>query len=130
MADTVDTLVLLNGKRRYRVRLLNASDGTGESSVVKVTKSALTNLNGVAPTKLSIEKIEYNIQGFSSVRLYWNHTTPDEIAFLPAGAGWIVYEPMISDPGSAGGTGDIILFTASAVNGATYDIILHVVQGN
>ena len=130
MADTVDTIVMLNGKRRYRVRLTNISDGTGESSVVKVTKSALTNLNGSAPGKLSIEKIEYSIQGFTSVRLFWNHTTPDEIAVLSVGSNWLEYDPPISDPGSAGLTGDIILTTAGAVSGATYDIILHVLIGN
>lgn len=130
MADTVDSLVMLNGRRKYRIRLACSSDGTGESAVVKVSKAALTNLNGVVPTKLNIEKIEYNIQGFSSVRLYWFHTVPDEIAFLPAGASWITYDPMLCDPGSAGQTGDILLYTIGAVSGATYDIVLHVVLGN
>lgn len=130
MVDTVDSVVLLNGKRRYRIRITNASDGTGETGVVKITKANLLNLNGVAPQKISIEKIEYNIAGFSSVRLYWNHTVPDELAFLPTGSGWITYDPPISDPASAGLTGDVVLFTASAVNGATYDIVIHAIAGN
>lgn len=132
MADTVDTLVQLNGKRRYIVRLTNVSDGTGESAVAKITKSGLTNLAGAVPSKLIVEDIQWSIQGFSSVRLFWDHTTPDEIAVLAPGNGYRSFEEAggLIDPGSAGGTGNITLTTAGAVSGATYDILLCVLLGN
>lgn len=130
MVDTVDTLVQLNGKRRYQVRFTNVSDGTGEAAVSKVVKANLTNLAGAIPGKLSIERIEWSIGGFSSVRLFWAHTTPDEITILGPGVGFMTFDPMISDPGSAGGTGDITFTTAGAAANATYSITLWVVLGN
>lgn len=129
MADTVDSTVLLNGKRKYIVHLTNVSDGTGESSVAKVTKSTLTNLAGNVPGKLSIVSVRWNIAGFSSVKLFWDHTTPDEIMML-SGAGYEEFNPPFPDPGTAGGTGNIILTTAGAISGAVYDITLEVLLGN
>ena len=128
MADSVDSTVLLNGKRKYIVHLTNVSDGTGESSVAKVTKANLTNLAGSIPGKLSVVSVRWNVGGFSSVKLYWDHTAPDEIMML-TGSGYECFDPPISDPGSAGGTGNIILTTAGAVVGAVYDITLEVLLG-
>ncbi len=132
MADTVDTLVQLNGKRRYIVRLTNVSDGTGESAVAKITKANLTNLSGAAPAKINIESIQWSVQGFSSVRLSWDHTTDDEIAVLGAGQGYRDFSEAgaLVDPGSAGDTGNVVLTTAGAVSGATYDILLVCLLGN
>jgi hypothetical protein len=126
MADTVDTLVTFAGRRRRVVRLTNISDGTGESVVAKVTKSALTGPNGSAPSKIVVEEIQYSVQGFTSVRLFWDHTVDDEIAMLGSGYGYLNHskDGGLTDPGSAGGPGDIILTTAGAVSGATYDITL------
>ncbi len=125
MADSVDSLVVYNGKRKYIVRLTNVSDGTGESAVIKVDISTLFKLDGTAPTKTSVKEIYWNIQGFSSVRLFWDHTTDDEIAML-SGSGYmdLTETPGLVDPASAGGTGDILLTTANAASGATYTIIL------
>lgn len=129
MADTVDTNVVFSGTRRYIVRLTNISDGTGESGVVKVDKSTLVNSNGVEPQALNVESIQSNIQGFSSVRLFWDHTTDDEIDVLPAGSMFRDYSQggVLKDPRSTGGTGDIILTTAGAISGATYDITLSLI---
>lgn len=125
MADTVDSIVLFAGTKRRAVRLLNISDGTGESGVVKIDKSALTGPDGTEPTKLVIEEVVWNVNGFTSVRLYWDHTTDDE-AIVLSGAGSRDYTSVggLQDPGSAGDTGDIILTTAGAVSGATYDITI------
>lgn len=123
MADTVDSIVLLGGVNKRIVRLLNISDGTGESGVVKVDKSTLIGPNGLEPGRLSIMSIQWAIQGFTSVRLYWDHTTDDEIAALSL-AGYFAYPGGLVDPASAGGTGDILLTTAGGASGATYDITL------
>lgn len=124
MADTVDSLVTLNGKHRYVIRLTNISDGTGESAVTKITKSALTNLYGVAPNKLCLVEVKWSIQGFTSVRLHWDATTDDEIVVLAAGNGWHVFEPALIDPASSGSNGNVLLTTAGAGTGATYSIEL------
>ena len=126
MADTVDSKVIFAGTRRRVVRLTNVSDATGESAVVKVDVSALTGPDGTAPTYTVVEEIQYAIQGFTSVRLFWDATTDDEIAVLPAGSGYLSYVDAggMVDPKSSGTTGDIVLTTAGAVAGATYDITL------
>ena len=123
MADTVDTKIVYQGPRYYVVRLQNVSDGTGESGVTKVTISGLTQ-GGFTPTSTAIDRIEYNINGMV-VKLYWDHTTDDEIATL-SGNGvcdWSIEGGNV-DPGSAGGTGNILLSTAGAASGDTYDITL------
>ena len=126
MADTVDTKVLYNGKRRYIVQLTNISDGTGESGVTKVDISTITT-PGFTPTYSTIDMIDYSIQGFTSVRLHWDHTTDDEIAVLPAGSGTLYYQSVGGnvDPRTAGDTGDVKLTTAGSASGNTYNIVLY-----
>jgi hypothetical protein len=127
MVDAVTSEYIFNGRRRKTLHLTNISDGTGEAAVVKADISALTFDRGTVPTGSAVDMIDYNIQGFTSVRLLWDHTTDDEIATLPAGQGcidWNAYGGK-ADPRSAGGTGDIVLTTAGAVSGATYDITIY-----
>ena len=126
MADVVDTKVLFNGTRKYSVRLTNVSDGTGEAAVIKVDISTLTGPLGIAPTAVKVKEILWSIQGFTSVRLFWDHTTDDEISVLAAGNGYANYEGVggVMDPRTTGGTGDILLTTAGTTIGSTYDITL------
>ena len=129
MADAVDTLILFKGKKRQVYRFTNVSDGTGESAVVKIDKSTLINTQGLEPAKIIIEEIQWSINGFTSVRIFWDHTTDDEAAVLGTGQGFRVTMPDVQglvDPGSAGGTGDVLFTTAGAVSGATYDILLSI----
>jgi hypothetical protein len=125
MTDTVDTIVVTNTRRKYAVRLTNRSDSTGESAVVKVDKSALTGPDGTEPSKLVLEEAEWNVQGFSYVTLLWDHTTDDEMAVL-SGSGYKDYRDFggLVDPGSAGGTGDVLLTTTGATATSSYDIFL------
>ena len=125
MADTVTSQVLFAGTKKRSVKLTNVSDGTGESDVVKVDVSALTGPDGSAPTSATVEEIWWDIQGFTSVRLEWDATTDDPIAFL-SGTGYLDFTQLggARDPKSTGTTGDIMLTTAGAVSGATYTIVL------
>jgi len=126
MADTVTVETIFSGQKRRIVHLTSISDGTGESGVAKVTLSGITFAGGV-PTYTVVDMIDYNIQGISSVRLYWDHKADDEIAILPAGGGTIDFNALGGkvDPRSAGGTGNILLTTGGATNGGTYDITIY-----
>ena len=126
MADAVSTIYLAKGPRYAIVRLTNISDGTGESAVKKVDVSALAVNGATPPTKLSIKEIQWTVQGFTYVELTWDHTTPIVADLLAPGNGYREYGllGMLNDPGGAGGTGSIMLTTAGAVSGATYDIVL------
>ena len=126
MVDTVDSKVVFAGTRKRIVKLTNISDGTGESDVVKVDVSALIGPDGTAPTYTAIEEVQWSIQGFTSVRLEWDAATDDEALILAAGNGYMNFANVggLVDPRAAGTTGDILLTTAGAVSGATYDLTL------
>lgn len=128
MTDTVGSTVLFNGKQRYSIELRNTSDGTGETNVKKVDISTLVGPlgQGQAPTHVAIEKVQYAIQGFSSVLLSFDRTSDVNALVLPAGNGLKDFSKVygLVDVGT-GDTGDVLLTTRGAVNGATYDITLH-----
>lgn len=135
MADTVHTHVLFDGERHYAVQLTCESDGTGESAVQKVDISTLDaprnpEDGSTTPcTYTNIDKIVYQVNGFNSVSLDWDHTTDDNIAIL-SGNGWIDYTKYggNTDPQSAGGTGDILLTSNGAISGASYNIVIYLVK--
>lgn len=125
MADTVNTLVLYSGQKNYVVRFTNIYVDTGETAVMKVDKSALVGPDGIEPLKLILEEMAWSIQGYTSVKIDWDHTTNDNAAVL-SGNGYRNYSDTngLVDPGSAGDTGDILFTTAGAVAGNSYDITL------
>ena len=127
MADAVTSEYVFSGRKRKILHLTSVSDGTGESAVVKADISALTVDGGKTPTYSTVDMIDFAIQGFTAVRLYWDHTTDDEIALLPAGTGTVHFGAVggKTDPKSAGGTGDIVLTTDGETSGATYDIVIY-----
>ena len=124
MADTVDSLVLVNQPPYYTVRLTNVSDGTGESAVVKVDKSTLTDLAGLEPLALDLIGIEWDVSGMA-VTLLWDHTTDDEMIVLNGQGEWDQrVDGAIRDPRSAGDTGDVLLTTTGHTSGDSYTILL------
>lgn len=124
MVDTVTSEYVYSGLRRKLLHLTNISDGTGESGVVKIDVSAITFNNGVVPTYVTVDMIEYDIQGISSVRLFFDANTDDELAILPEGSGVVDFYPYggKTDPKTTGTTGDVKLTTNGQVSGGTYDI--------
>ena len=128
MSDVVDTLTVFSGARKKVYRFTNISDGTGESTVVKIDRSTLTGPNGAVPTYIVIEELQWSIQGFSSVKLYWDHTADDEIVMLAPGNGvatWVAAGGMKPPQApSAASDGDVILTTVGAQSGATYEITM------
>lgn len=135
MADAVTTRTISNTRTHIIVHLTNISDGTGESAVIKVDKSTLLAEDDNEPASLDIEQVRWAIQGFTSVRILWDHTT-DDTALVLNNNGYDDFRNInpyihprndtssLADPRSSGGTGDIILTTAGAASGATYDITL------
>ena len=127
MADTVTTKTLFNSPRKLVVNITNLSDGTGESNVVKVDKSAFTGPNGSEPTKLVIEKIVYDVSSMR-VLLTWDQTSDETIAVLQ-GDGTIDWYKSAKHSGNVaantGGTGDILLTTATQSVGDGYNITLY-----
>lgn len=125
MADAVATNIVFKGALRYAIQMTCTSDGTGESNVIKVDISTLLNTAGQTVTYTAVEEIEWDVQGFSSVKLSWDHTT-DDVMKLLSGRGSVSYKHLgyLFDPRSTGGTGDILLTSTGAVVGATYDITL------
>jgi hypothetical protein len=122
MADVVTSQAIFTGNRRSIYSFTNVSDGTGESAVQKIDISALPG----PPTKVNIERAWWASSGMS-VKILFDHTT-DDTGFILAGVGFIKFDEFggIPDPGSAGGTGDILFTTVDHHPGDTYSIVLEV----
>ncbi len=126
MADAVTTRVILDAYPHYVVQFTNASDGTGESAVKKIDKSTLAGALGVEPLAVDIEAIQFSVEGFNYITLLWDHGTDDTVAVL-SGSNFFDYrgDGLNKDPTPRDSTGDILLTTDGAFDGASYNIILH-----
>lgn len=140
MADAVTNVVVRNGTIFHTVHLTGISDGTGETGVVKIDRSTLVGPDGTEPGGLDIAVVRWAIQGFSYVKLSWDHTT-DDVGMVLANNGYEDFRAAVdaqdsaenalnADPRSAGQTGDLLLSTVGAVSGASYDITLMVRKSN
>lgn len=120
MADAVSSQTLIDGPRNTVMKFTSTSDGTGEAAVLKVDVSALSG----APSKVTIDKIWYNVTGMVA-RLLWDATTDVTILDLQ-GDGCIdcsAFGGLYNNAG-AGVTGDIMLTTVGHTSGDSYSIIL------
>lgn len=135
-ADTVTNVgkPSLSDESKYVVHLTGISgDGAGESDIVKIDRSALLLPGAAAPTapsRINISSIRWNIQGFSYIKLAWNHTIDDTIAVL-SGNGYDNWEEAgnLIDPNTSGDVitgaiGDVQLTSIGAAAGASYDITI------
>ena len=136
MADTVDSIVYMNEYPHYGVRLLSKSDGTGESAVVKVDRSTLTDSNGLEPKALDIVHCSGIVFGANHVALNWDAATDDE-ALILFGSFFFDYSGVLfpsggplRDPLSATNVGDILLTTSGMVANGGYciDLLLRMRQ--
>lgn len=127
MADTVSTITLLDTPKRLVIKLLNLSDGTGESGVTKVDKSTYTGLNGLEPDHFIIERIEYDISGMI-VTLLTDATSDVVLARMGGtGGGHLDYREAggLSTKRGDNSPGDILLTTTAASASDSYDITLY-----
>lgn len=109
-----------DGLSRTVVSLTNASDGTGESAVLKVDVSELAG----APTRVKIMKAHFATFGMAVI-LRWDATT-DVTALVLQGAGSLDFTNVGGLPNNAGTgvTGDLLLTTLGHSAGDSYSIVL------
>jgi len=116
-----------SGWRRVEKRFTCVSDGTGETSVIKIDISELRTVSGVAPTRTAVESIRFNQKGFTSIKLLWDRAAPYTICVLAGDRGELDFGRFggLVDPGEAGDrTGDILLTSSGATAGDVYDITI------
>lgn len=130
MADTIDTVKSNDGHRNVTIVRTCVSDSTGETNATFVDPATLSTANGVLPLSLRVDRIDYDIQGFTSVTLNFDATTDDELVKLGPGANSIDWSGIggRSDPRTAGYSGKILITTAGATLGDTYTITLYCVK--
>lgn len=126
MADAVASQTLIDGPKNVVMKFTNASDGTGESAVLKVDVSALN----YAPTRVRIMKIHYTTSGMA-VRLLWDATT--DVTIFELGADqtgcldFTCFGGLYNNAGT-GITGDVMLTTIGHTAGDSYTIVLEMIK--
>lgn len=127
MAATVATHVLQTQKpaKYYAATFLNVYVDAAETNVVKVDKSTLTGPDGTEPTMLAIEKVQWSIGGYTSVKISFDHTTDINALVLAPGQGEMDFSAFggLQATGS-GGAGDILFTTAGTTATNNYQITL------
>ena len=114
------------GNRGVIKQLTCLSDSSGETDVIKLDISELRMVDGAVPTRTVIEKIEYDIRGFTSIVLEWDRAAHSMIAVLSGDNAGVLRGPIVDDSDGTDRTGDILLTSNGADSGDSYNIILHV----
>lgn len=123
MTVAYTTNVLEDGPRNHMVVVTGVSDGTTNDVGVAVDKSALVGSDGRAVTRLVVDQIEFATE--IDLRLAFDHTADDLIAPLN-GQGYFDWRRKggLTDPGSAGGTGDITITPTGAAAGDSFTVTI------
>lgn len=125
MADAVTSQKLIDGSEHVVYVLTNASDGTGESAVLKVDVSGLnTGPGGATCTGVKINRVDFCTFGMA-VNLLWDATS-DVVALSLQGNGTFDFAPYggLQNNAGTGKTGDLLLTTVGHTSGDTYTVIL------
>ena len=129
MADAVTSQTLIDGEQIAVLKFTNISDSTGESAVVKVDVSDLSNNSrGQACTKATIEKIWWQCNGMK-VQVLFDATT--NVFCIELGENqsghhdYTSFGGLVNNAGS-GVTGDILFTTVGASSADTYTVIMQV----
>jgi hypothetical protein len=89
-----------------------------ETDATKVVMSTLRTINKTVPQRLKIEKIRYDIRGFSNVSLRYDDDEETPIANLGAGQGVLCFSTgIISQLSTDDSTGDVLLTSVSDGSG-------------
>lgn len=120
--------VMFSGNNKYIINVTGVYSVADETDTVIVDRSALIGPDQVnVPTYIVVERITYDVQGFTSVLLEWDDATDEVIEYL-GGAGYFDYKPVggkkMAGVPNAAGDGDILLTTAGGSAGDTYSLML------
>ena len=131
MADAVATTTIIDGPRKAVIYCTNTSDSTGESAIIKVDVSALSQSPDLdACTGVRLEKVAFSNVGMG-VKILWD-ATADVIAMeLPADySDTLDFKDISGLPNYAGvgKTGDIQFTTVGHSSGDTYSITLYCIK--
>jgi hypothetical protein len=129
MADAVATQTIIDGSKTAVLKFTNVSDGSGESAVVKVDASALSNNSlGQACTGATIEKIWWQCIGMKVQVLFDATTNVFCIELGENQSGHHDYTDFGGLPNNAGSgkTGDILFTTVGHTSADTYTVIMQV----
>jgi len=131
MADAVASQTLFDGERVAIMKFTNASDGTGETNVVKVNPASLTrSAAGGACDAVTITKITALTHGMEVI-LKWKANTPVIIEAIPQNNSYTQDFSAIgglTNNASTGKDGAITFTTADASAGDYYTVVLEMVK--
>lgn len=122
--DYVDTGI---GPKRYVAQLLgDVTDTEDESAVVKIAIGDMVNQKGETATKFVIEKVEYDIQGFTGAYLSFDRIPENRVFTMGGDATGMQDFTRIGGMVDTGedGTGDLLLTTRGGSVLDTYNITL------
>jgi LysM repeat protein len=129
MADAVTSQTIFDGEREAVMKFTNVSDGTGETSVVKVTASSLNpSAAGRACDGVAITKVHVSCRTMG-VNIQWDATS--DVACFIASPGMYTFDfeaMQLSNNAGAGVNGNVVFSTIGAAAGATYTIVLEMVK--
>lgn len=121
-ADAVTISTQTLNSHRAVIAFTNISDGTGESAITKVNLAGLPG----APASVKILDIKWITSGMD-VRVLFDHSTDDHAMTL-SGYGEMDFNHFggLKDPGSTGGTGNILFTTVGHTTGDSYTVVIEV----
>ena len=134
MADTVTSQTLRDTASHWAIKLLNSSDGTGETNVTKVTANNLVASSGDGSSqRLTINKIFWSVASGTSatmsprVTLKWKGASSNtDIVTLTGSGYWDLTTsgqcPLVNN--ATNPNGDILLSTTGFTANAAYTVIL------
>ena len=133
MADTVTSQTLRDTASHWAIKLTNASDGTGETDVVKVSANNLVASSGGGTQRLTINKIFWSVASGTSatmsprVTLKWKGASSNtDIVTLTGSGYWDLTTsgqcPLVNN--ATNPNGDILLSTTGFTANAAYTVIL------
>lgn len=120
----VKTIYSDSYKSAHRISNTFGATPSDESDVQKVDISTLTAPSGGSPSKVTVDKLDWAIDGINYVILEFDRTTDVEIDTLTGhhSRDYCKYGGLHDD--GSGGNGDIILTTDGVTDGGAYDIFI------
>jgi hypothetical protein len=129
MANAFASQVIMDGPRNYVLKYNMLLDTADASITDLITPSGLSSMGDIQPTcsRVTIQKIEYDVEDTLTVNLYWDATSDVVIARL-VGRGTFYPQPQSGWPNNAGAgiTGKVQYDTqgwaAASILSATFTI--------